>query len=198
MKVRLGDLAEIQAGYQFRGRVVPAPKGGLPVVQMKDFDPVRGIDRGGMISVRLENIPPTSIARPGDVLFLARGHRLNAVAVGPEVVGSIVAGTFFILRPDREIDPGYLAWYVNQPGFQAQLRSVVKGTDTPLVAKADLQELTVELPPKKTQALIARLDQLSRNESGLLAAIAEKRSTLISALTQEAARGGRVPERIRK
>lgn len=198
MKVRLGEIADIQAGYQFRGRVVPAPEGGLPVVQMKDFDPARGIDLGGMIAVRIENIPPACIARPGDVLFLARGHRLNAIAVPSEVVGSIVAGTFFILRPDREVDPGYLAWYINQPGFQAQLRSVAKGTDTPLVAKSDIQDLTVELPPMKTQALIARLDQLSRHESGLLAAIAEKRSTLISTLTQEAARGGRVPERTRK
>lgn len=199
MKNRLGEIADIQAGYQFRGRVVPDPTGGVPVVQMKDFDPNRGVDAGGMITVRIDNIPPACIAKTGDVLFLARGHRLNAAMVGPEIEGAIVSGYFFILRPDPgAADPGFLAWYINQPPFQAQLRAVAKGTDTPLVAKADIQDLTVELPPMKTQAIIARLNELSRRERRLLETIAEKRSALISALTQEAARGGLGPERTRK
>lgn len=199
MKIRLGELADIQAGYQFRGRVVPDPTGGTPVVQMKDFDPIHGVNVGGMVTVRLENVPSACVARVGDVLFLARGNRLNAAAVGSEVEGAVVSGYFFVLRPDRRrADPGFLAWYINQPAFQAQLRAVAKGTDTPLVAKTDIQDLTMELPPMKTQALIARLDELSRRERCLLEAIAEKRSALIRALTQDAARSGRGPERTRK
>lgn len=198
MKHRLGEIADIQAGYQFRGRVIPDPSGGMPVVQMKDFDPTRGIDAGGMMTVRMDNIPTACIAKVGDVLFLARGQRLNATTVGPEIEGAIVSGYFFILRSNPGVaDPGFLAWYINQSEFQGQLRTVAKGTDTPLVAKTDIQNLTVELPPMNTQALIARLDDLSRRERCLLQAIAEKRSALIRALTQDAARTGREAERNR-
>lgn len=199
MKQRLGDIADIQAGYQFRGKVVPDPGGGVPVIQMKDFSPTHGIDGGGMVTVSMENIPPACMAKAGDVLFLARGQRLNAAAVQPDVEGAIVSGYFFILRPYPDVaDPGFLAWYINQPDFQAQLRSVAKGTDTPLVSRADIQELTVELPEKNTQALIARLDELSRRERCLLENIADKRTALIRALTQVAARSGDSHERNRK
>jgi len=199
MKKSLREIATIQAGYQFRGRVVNDPTGGVPVIQMKDYDPIHGINVGGMVTVRAENIPPACIAKAGDVLFLARGQRLTATAVTADVEGAIVSGYFFILRPEPGVaEPGFLAWYINQPTFQTQLRAVAKGTDTPLVAKTDIQDLTVELPPMKTQALVARLDDLSRRERCLLEAIAEKRSALIRALTQEAARSGRVPERTRK
>jgi restriction endonuclease S subunit len=199
MKYRLGDIADIQAGYQFRGRVVPDPGGGVPVIQMKDFSPAYGIDVGGMVTVSMANIPPACMAKAGDVLFLARGQRLTATVVRPEVEGAIVSGYFFILRTDlRMVDPGFLAWYINQPAFQEQLRAVAKGTDTPLVSKTDIQGLTVDLPQKSTQALIARLDELSRSERRLLETIAEKRTVLIRALTQVAARSGNGHEGNRK
>jgi hypothetical protein len=199
MKMLLGEIATIQAGYQFRGRVVSDPSGGAPVIQMKDYDPVHGINVAGMMTIRADNIPPACIAKAGDVLFLARGHRLTAAVVDAEAEGAIVSGYFFILRPELDTaDPGFLAWYINQPMFQNQLRAVAKGTDTPLVAKTDLLDLTVELPPVKIQALIARLDVLSRRERCLLEAIAEKRGALIRALTQEAARAGHGLERNRK
>jgi restriction endonuclease S subunit len=199
MKKSLRDIAAIQAGYQFRGRVVHDPTGGVPVIQMKDYDSLHGINVGGMATVRAENIPPACIARTGDVLFLARGQRLTAAVVNADAQGAIVSGYFFILRPEPDVaDPGFLAWYINQPAFQTQLRAVAKGTDTPLVAKTDILNLTVELPPMNTQALVARLDDLSRRERCLLEAITEKRSDLIRALSQEAVRSGRGPERIRK
>src|SRR5262245_10946898 len=100
MKKKLGEIADIQAGYQFRGRVVPDATGGTPVIQMKDFDPAHGINLGSMITIRNDSIPAACIAKAGDVLFLARGQRLNAVAVGQEVEGAIVSGYFFILRPN--------------------------------------------------------------------------------------------------
>jgi len=199
MKKTLGEIATIQAGYQFRGRVVPDPAGGTPVIQMKDYHPFHGINVAGMVRIEAKSIPPACIAKAGDVLFLARGQRLTATVVGSDAEGAIVSGYFFILRPEPEVAaPGFLAWYINQPAFQTQLRAVAKGTDTPLVAKTDIQDLTVDLPPLNTQALIARLDELSRRESCLLEAIAEKRSALIRALTQEAAGGGRGPEGSRK
>ncbi len=198
MTKRLGEIADIQAGYQFRGRVVPDPEG-TPVIQMKDFDPVRGIEMRDAVRTRIESVPPACIARPGDVLFLARGQRLAAAMVGSDAAGAVVSGYFFILRAKKEsIVPGYLAWYINQPAFQEQLRTVAKGTDTPLVAKGDIQNLIVELPPKKRQASIARLDELSRLERSLLEAIAVKRAALIRALTQAAVRSGPSSEGSRK
>ena len=83
--------------------------------------------------------------------------------------------------------PEYLAWFINQSAFQEQLRGVIKGTHTPLVAKADIKNLLVELPPLDRQEVIAKLNQLGDQERQLLVALAEKRAALIRTISLNAA-----------
>src|SRR5262249_42884475 len=125
----------------------------------------------------------------GDVLFLARGHRLGAAAVNEPLTGTIATGYFFILRPSARVRPGYLAWAINQREFQEQMRPFVRGSHIPLITKGDFAELRVEVPPLEVQDRIVALDELHRRERHLVAQIQAKRDELIHVISQRAAKG---------
>lgn len=200
MKSRLVKISEIRNGYQFRGRVTPIelrgakeeaalPPGVVRVIQIKDIDDDRRLHADDLVPVRIDADPEKYEARQGDVLFLARGHRLFATAITHPLHDTVATGYFFILRPTTEaVLPRYLAWYINQSPFQAALRTFMKGTHQPLVARKDIEDLEVEIPPRKTQEAIVALDDLRVKELRLTLALQEKRSQLVQALSMKAAR----------
>jgi hypothetical protein len=188
MKRKLKDIAHIETGYHFRGKVEPDPEGRLRVVQIKDIDADRQLHADDLINVRFEGSPEKYLLGQGDVLFLARGREPFAALVSEPLKNTIATGYFFILRPKADnVEPGYLAWYINQQPFQAPLRSLLQGTHMPVVTRADIQDLSIELPPVATQKMIVALDALQRRERQLLRALEEKRSQLVQAISLKAA-----------
>jgi hypothetical protein len=188
MKKRLKAIADVRAGYQFRGKVEPDHEGAVRVIQIKDVDEQRRICTGDLVAVKLDR-PERYLVHKGDVLFLARGHRQFATAVAEPLANTIATGYFFILRlrTDR-VMPAYLAWFINQSQFQEAMRPYVRGSHMSLISKADFQELTVELPPLPVQQSIVRLDQLVVQERRLLAELAERRASLIEVVSLRAAK----------
>jgi len=183
MKKRLRHIAEIQAGHQFRGRVEADPDGNMPVIQMKDIDADRRLNAAGLTRIKLDRAPENCLATARDVLFLSRGNRLTATPVPTAAEGALVSGLFFILRPKLElIRPSFLAWYINQPSFQVQVQACVRGTGVAILAKSDLQDLWVLVPPVEKQERIVMLDDLFAKERKQFADLAEKRSQLLHAL----------------
>lgn len=199
--VKLKQLAHFDSGYQFRGKVetfdrkkverlgmTVLPEELVKVIQIKDIDDDRRLQVDDLITTRLERSPDKYRVEQGDVLFLARGHRLFAAAVGQRVDGAIASGYFLILRLKTDaVRPDYLAWYLNQPRFQAALKPLMRGSHMPLVTRSDVESLRVHVPPLAVQEAIVQLDELERQEQKLLAAIKEKRSQLIQAISMKAA-----------
>lgn len=199
MKSRLAKITDIRNGYQFREKVVPVelsggkeetlPPGVLRVIQIKDIDDDRRLHTDDLTPVQIDIDREKYEARQGDVLFLSRGNRLFATAITEPLRDAVATGYFFILRPSTDkLLARYLAWYINQPPFQAALRACTKGTQQPLVARKDIEDLEVEIPPLATQETIVSLDDLRVKESQLVAAIQEKRNQLIQSLSMKAAR----------
>jgi len=200
VKAQLTKITDIRNGYQFRGKVTPVelrggngqaplPEGVVRVIQIKDIDDDQRLHAEDLTPVRIDADPERYEARQGDVLFLARGHRLFATAVTEPIHDAVATGYFFILRPTTDgVLPRYLAWYINQPPFQAVLRTYMKGTHQPLVARKDIESLEVEVPSLATQEAIVTLDDLRVKESRLLAVMQDKRSQLIQAISMKAAR----------
>jgi restriction endonuclease S subunit len=187
MKVRLSDIAEIRSGYQFREKVEPDPRGWVPVIQIKDLTGDFRLRTDDLIRVSMERTEPYLVDL-GDVLFLARGHRLGAAAVNEPLAGTIATGYFFILRPSPRVRPGYLAWAINQREFQDQMRPLIRGSHIPLITKGDFAGLRLELPPLNVQDKIVALDELHRKERQLVAEIQAKRAELIHTISQRAAK----------
>jgi hypothetical protein len=194
MKKRLRDIADFRIGYQFRGKVKPDPTGAVRVVQIKDID--------SDLRIRVPDLTPVSIDKPepyltqaGDVLFLNRGHRLYAVVVPELPPNTIATGYFFILRPNpRVMLPEYLAWSLNQPDFQDSLRPYHRGSHIPMVSRIDVEELKIQVPPLEVQRRILALNDLLDEERRLFAAIQEKRSLLVQAVSRKLMNVARLSE----
>jgi restriction endonuclease S subunit len=185
MKARLSDVAEIRSGYQFREKVEHDLRGQVPVIQIKDITADFRLQLDDLIRVSMDRIEPYRVDQ-GDVLFLARGHRLGAAAVTQPLTGTIATGYFFILRPGGRVRPAYLAWAINQREFQEQMRPFVRGSYIPLITKGDFQELRLEVPPLDVQDRVVALDELQRRERCLVAEIQAKRAELVYAVCRRA------------
>ena len=194
MKQRIADIAEVRSGYQFREKVEHDPNGSVPVIQIKDLTSDFQLQTHDLIRVSMPKFEPYRV-KEGDVLFLARGHRLGATAVNEPLKGTIATGYFFIIQPSSRVRPGYLAWAINQKGFQDRMRPLVRGSHIPLITKGDFEELTLDVPPLETQQLIEAIDSLHRNENALMQLIQQKRSQLIDAVCTQAATHGHTNKR---
>ena len=188
MKRRLRSIADIRLGYQFRGRVEDDPAGTHRLIQIRDFDEAKTLDASNLARVMPKRDPEPTLARPGDVLFLSRGHHLWATTLEAPPTGAIISGYFLIVRPtEGGVLSGYLAWYLNQAPFQRALREFVRGSHMPLVSLRDFRELTVQVPPVATQEAIVALDELHRREADLRQQIDQKRSMMVNAICLRAA-----------
>ena len=131
---RLGEIASVRSGYQFRGPLRPDPAGTVRVIQIKDIADGHLAAQPDLIHVRLDRSPDPYLIQRNDVLFLSRGQRLSAIAIDQPLNATITYSYFYIVRlhPRVDVIPQYLAWYINQPTAQAFLRSVHEGSNMPL------------------------------------------------------------------
>jgi restriction endonuclease S subunit len=186
--MRIGEIAHIQAGYQFRGKVEPDPDGNVALLQIKDIEDRRRINPDTIDRIVFDKPYEQYRVSKDDVLFLSRGHKQFAIAIEESLTETIASGYFYILRlhTDR-IRPAYLAWYINQPPFQGQLAPQTQGTHMPFVSQSAFQDLAVPIPPLYVQETVVALADLAEQEQSILSQLATKRAALIQTLTLAAA-----------
>ena len=188
--MRLSDLSDIHSGYTARGRLDPAPEGGVLALQLRDVGTTGEMSASDFQRYHLNKLSDRYFVRGGEVVFRSRGEPNAAAAIPdplPEPVVVIVP--LVILRPDRSrILPEYLAWAINQPEAQRQLGAEAQGTSLRMIPKTVLENLQIALPDLPTQQSIVELDALARQEGQLLRRLAARRETLLSTILGEAAK----------
>ena len=187
MKLRLADIVDIRTGFPFRGKVIHDPAGTLAVVQMKDVDESAGLS--GVGTLRIEDDPKRHrrhLLQRGDVLLQSRGHKFPCTAVDQDIHGIAALG-LYVLRPSGAVLPDYLVWVISHPTTRANLQAISRGTYIPFLAKADLDELRVPVPPFAEQHRIAEIARLLRTETRLSVRLQNLRSQLVDATTWRAA-----------
>ena len=185
---QLSKLVRIQPGYLSRGRVHSVPDGTHRLLQAKDLS-VDG-------SVRLENAvwfyperkPELYQVLRGDVLVIARGQEHRAYYIDEDLPNTLVAFSFYILRPDPSlILPGYLAWWLNQPRVQAQINAASRGTGISYVSRQALEKLRIQVPTLTVQRDIERILELWHRIKSIRRRLDAKREQQIQLICQRAA-----------
>ena len=181
MKKKIKDIADIQIGYQFRGKIEADPKGTYRVIQIRDFDEFQNLQVTDLCKVTLKYDAARYIVNKGDILFLARGHRNYAIPIKDSLEDTIAASCFFILRLKNEnILSEYLAWFIKQAPAQAYMHNIARrGTHMPMVPKSAFEDMPVNIPDIETQKTIIELDNLLVKERSLLNQLQEKRTQFI-------------------
>jgi restriction endonuclease S subunit len=184
MKTKINDIAEIQIGYQFRGRMETIPEGTHSVIQIKDFDESQNLQTADLYKVNIKSDAERYTVNKGDILFLARGQRNYAFPIKDAPANTIAASHFFILRLlNKDILPEYLAWYIKQAPAQEYLHNIARrGTHMPIVPKSSFENMLIDIPPLEVQKTIVKLDSLLEKERYLQNKIQEKRNLLVNAV----------------
>lgn len=189
MRARVSELADVQIGYQSRGSIQPDPRGTHLVIQLKDIGDDYKLNTNDLYRITPEREPERYLVTRGDVLFLSRGRYNIAVAIDEKLADTIAVGTFYIARlKANHVLPEYLAWYINQPQTQADLKTKAQATNIPLVTKAAFDTLEIDVPSLVVQRSIVELGKLAAKEQDLLARLAVKREQLTSAICMRAAK----------
>ncbi len=187
--MRLVDVCAIHSGYTARGRLEPAPAGGVIAIQLGDIA-VNGLAAPeGLARVHLEGIADRYFVSAGDVLFRSRGDRTTALALGNEFREPALAFLpLLILRPNSNVvTPEYLAWIINQPAAQRHFDSTARGTNMRMIPRTSLDSLELDIPDIETQNKIVAIDALAGTELELSRLAAEKRRTLTSKILAQLA-----------
>lgn len=186
--VKLQDIADIRAGYPFRGRIEPVAVGTHRVIQIKDIGTNHRVKEEGLFLIDMPSSADSYLVKPGDVLFQSRGSRNFGTPISEPLPRTIASGHLFVIRPHQNILPEYLAWFINQPPAQLHIKAHQRGSYVPLIPKDALNELEVAVPPIAVQQSIVELERLRIKEEELQRAICEKRTQIIQAVCANLAR----------
>jgi len=188
MKKKIKEIADIQIGYQFRGKIEADPNGTYKVIQIRDIDEFQNLGATDLYKINLKYDAERYLVNKGDILFLARGHRNYAIPIKDTLENTIAASYFFILRLRNEnILPEYLAWFIKQAPAQAYLHNIARrGTHMPMVPKSAFENMPIDIPDLETQETIITVDNLLEKERSLLSQLQEKRTQFIKAVCLKA------------
>lgn len=180
MKAFLGDISEIQVGYQSREGIRTNPDGSHFLLQARDFDNLHQVDWSNLTMFTPAGTTTKSEIQQGDVLFLAKGQDNFACPVTRSVNHALAANSFYILRPNKAtILPEYLAWWLNQAPAQEFIQFNRSGSSLPFLSVSALSRLEVPIPDFEMQRKIGELELLRKKEADLLGLYLIKKSTLI-------------------
>ncbi len=175
----LKDIAIIRSGHLFRGKIEPDAAGQYHVVQIGDIQLDARFSGDSLARIRLPEVKTSQILQKGDVLFISRGPRKQAVAMTRPLEKTIATSQFFVIRPEERVLPEFLAWYINQRPAQRYIEEHSTGTSVSLINLKALKTLPVELPSLESQTRIVRIHQLNLRETELIEAIQQRRRALI-------------------
>ena len=186
--MKLKQIADINAGYPFRGKIPEVAGSGVVAVQMKDITAQNEIHWASCIHTELTGKREPNYLQPGDILVAARGNHYYAVLIHEEMfqarIKAVAAPHFFVIRRwPNNVLPGYLAWFLNQRPCQSYLEQNAEGTLTKSIRRSVLENVTVVLPELAKQRAIIDLantlgqekkivEQLLRNSERLMNTIA--------------------------
>lgn len=166
---KLSDCAEVLPGYSLKARAEHEPEGTHQVIMAKHIPD--GMAYEYCDHHKLLITPKGSTEKyevnSGDVLFISRGTRNQAVVVNAVPEQTIASATLYILRVKHGIDPAYLAWALNQSPVQSQIAQVRTGAGTPIVQRKLIGELQIPVPSLEKQKHIAEIGKLMMQEKSL-------------------------------
>jgi len=183
MKVVLGDISEIQVGYQSREAIHQCHQGSHYLLQAKDFNNLHQVDWSNLIKFTPTGSVIKSEIQLGDILFLAKGQDNFAYLVDRSVDHILATNSFYIIRVDQAIVlPEYLAWWFNQTPAKKYIQLNRSGSSLPFLSVSALSYLEVSIPNIEIQRKIGDLELLRKKEADLFGLYLSKKSTLIQSI----------------
>lgn len=168
--MQLSQVANISAGYPFRGKIPNVPGSPVIVVQMKDVYPSEGIRWADCTETELTGKRAPDFLCEGDILIAARGNHNYAVQVDGRLAAAgkqaVAAPHFFVVRlKGKELGADFLTWLLNQTPSQRYFEQNAEGSLSKSIRRSVLEQAPIVIPPlAKQRALVAMAYTLAQEQ----------------------------------
>ncbi|NOJ08293.1 restriction endonuclease subunit S [Vibrio splendidus] len=189
MRLRLSEVADIHAGYPFRGSIKHDPNASVQVVQAKDISDLGELQSAELVRTELTGKKQPMWLEQGDVLFIAKGMRTYAAYVPEQLEDVISSPSLFQIRIKSsqrdKINPMFLAWQLNQKPVQQYFRKSAEGSTQTNIRKPVLADVELAIPDIEKQNTIAKLYAASIKENALLHKLINNRQQQLDAIATD-------------
>lgn len=175
----ISDIAQIQSGILFKERIKSSSEGNVRIIQLKDVDAKGNLNTSDLQQSDLA-VWEAKCVRQGDVIFKAKTNHPVAAVIKEDLKNAIVTAHYFILRiKGSDVQPGYLAWYLNQKPAQMYFDKHAGGSRIQVVNMQTLGNLLIAIPSIEVQRKIVSLYDLHQREETLVDLLKEKKRLLM-------------------
>lgn len=187
----LSQLADIEPGYPFRGKLPLGDDGDAFVVQFRHITAGEPLDvpaGEALDRVILPGRRQPTFLQQDDVLFMAKGPRHDAALIGQVPPNTVCTPNFYHVRLKpgvTNITPAFLAWQLNHREAQRYFAVCSEGSAAPSIRKSQLAGVPIYLPPLEQQHAMVALAQAAAEERRLLTRLIDNRQRLIEATGQQ-------------
>jgi len=180
----LHAVAEVSAGFPFRGAVDDLPAGEVKVVQVRDVSGSAPIDWATVPSKALPKSRSADFLRAGDVLITTRGRRNEAAALLDPPAQAVAATNLFVIRLGEGalLLPEFLAWQINQRPAQEYLAASATGSHVLNLTRPALEALPIAIPTLQQQRLAVEFSECAAAEGAALKQLIAIRQQQIDAM----------------
>jgi restriction endonuclease S subunit len=176
MKITIKEIASIQSGLFAK----PSGLGELVYLQSKYFDGNGHLTSTLHADLSSNKISHKHLLKDGDVLFAAKGYKNFATIYEAHNQPAVASTSFMVIRPNQtKVNSSFLAWYLNSPLIQSNLKNQASGTSIPSISKLILENLEIEIPSLHKQQTIAQIAKLRLREKELKTKLEELKDQLI-------------------
>ncbi len=187
--MKLKNIATLQLGYPFRGKVQEADNSDVHVVQLKNVSRENGIDIQQCSPVILSGKKNPDYLQTDDILVVARGSHNYAVIVDDietQPFKLVAMPHFFVIRVhDKKVLPSFLAWQINRMPIQQYLQSHAVGSVVTSVNRKTLENMPVRIPPLEQQQNIVSAAQALHKQRTILQQLIDNNETIMNGIAQK-------------
>lgn len=188
--MKLKQLASINAGYPFRGKIPEVAGSSVVVVQMKDASPADGIRWSSCLETRLTGKRQPDYLSPGDILVAARGNHNYAVSVDHTLVTTgkqaVAAPHFFVISlKTKDVLPEFMVWLFNQGPVQRYFEQNAEGTLTKSIRRSVLEDAPVVIPPLAKQRAILGMAKTLAEEQKLVQTLINNGERMMATIAKD-------------
>lgn len=188
--MKLKQIATINAGYPFRGKIPEVPGSAMVAVQMKDVSLTEGIRWSDCLETELTGKREPDYLTTGDILVAARGSHNYAVQVDQALATTgkqaVAAPHFFVISlKKKDILPDFLVWLLNQTPTQRYFEQNAEGTLTKSIRRSVLEDAPVVVPALAKQRAIISMAATLRDEHKLIQKLVSNGERMMSAIAKD-------------
>ncbi|MFH1847576.1 MAG: restriction endonuclease subunit S [Candidatus Omnitrophota bacterium] len=188
-KKKLKDIADVIAGYTFRGAIKENSDSSLHVLQAKNIKEDLFVNDDLLARTAIDTSHTKAFAKDGDVVIGARGLFRSAIVRSTKKI--LASSSVYLLRVKQEssVLPEYLVIYFNSSFGRKNIAQVVTGAAIKLILKKDLENIEIPILPIMKQQQMRALYQNLRKQEKLLIRKNKLQKNIMDATIKNIARG---------